>query len=107
MKSLVLALVLLTAFTPIIGCGASKRHIDEQTVAKIEAFKSANGRLPKSLEEVGVKEDESGPVYYCQTTTGQYLVWYGASLGESVGYNSKTKKWSDSGNPPCATPVIE
>ena len=107
MKSLIHALLLLTAFTAIIGCGPSKRHLGEQAVAKIETFKNANGRLPNSLEEVGVKEDESGPVYYCQTTNGEYLVWYGTALGESVGYNSKTKKWSDTGNPACSPPIIE
>lgn len=64
-------------------------------IDKIEIFKQSNKRLPNSLNELGIQEKMNGPFYYEKNdSTNSYLVWYGTILGESVTYDSTTKKWN-------------
>jgi hypothetical protein len=77
-----------------VGCGPSQRDLSNAIVLRVEEFKRANGRLPNSLQEVGVEEYENCPSY-CKTKDNGYLVWYGARFGQSDAYDSRTKKWSD------------
>src|SRR5579872_968678 len=77
------------------GCsGAAKQNASNAVISKIEEFKRVNGRLPNSLSETGVEQDESCPCY-CKTSNSSYVVWYGTTLGESHTYDSETKKWSE------------
>ena len=67
-------------------------------IIKIEKFKNEKGRLPVSLNEIGVKETEEGPLYYDTVDNVNFIVWYGTSLGESVTYHSNSNKWGDGNN---------
>jgi hypothetical protein len=93
------ALMLVTGAT---GCGPSKRDSGNAIVSKIEGFRRGNGRLPNSLSEIGLAEDESGPYYYCKSDNNGYIVWYGKTLGKSDTYDSQTKKWSETGQGVCS-----
>ncbi len=63
-------------------------------VAKIENFKTSNGRLPESLSEIGVEETESGPWFYSMKD-GNYTVYYPLGFDESKTYDSSTREWQD------------
>jgi hypothetical protein len=71
----------------------SKADQGERIIEKIESFKSETRRLPRSLTEIGVPETEEGPVYYKQVSESRYQVWFGTTLGESVTYDSETRRW--------------
>jgi hypothetical protein len=68
-------------------------ELGNNIVIKIENFKTAKGKLPDKLSEAGVKEKEAGPIYYSKRTETQYILWFGTTLGESITYDSDTKKW--------------
>lgn len=63
-------------------------------IAKIEAFKQTSGHLPPSLKDINVAEKLEGPIFYEKKTETSYIVWFGEELGESVTYDSETKKWA-------------
>ncbi len=65
-----------------------------EVVAKIERFKKENDRLPLSLSEIGIEEREEGPIYYQKQNSSKYIIWFVEELGESVTYDSDTKKWN-------------
>jgi hypothetical protein len=94
--------LILLSLVCCIACGPTKQKLGAEAVSKIEDFKRVHGRIPNSLLEVGVREDESGP-YYCRTSDEDYIVWYGTTLGESVQYSSKTKYWREAGGEVCAS----
>lgn len=81
-------LLLLTA------CGPSLQELGEQAVAKVEAFRQQNGRVPESLKEAGLRDEGSGPVYYKTDAACLYLVYYREGLGESVSYCGATHQWT-------------
>jgi hypothetical protein len=68
-------LVLFWILWPDPRMSAAKRDI-----SKVEAFRNAHGRLPNSFTEIGITEDESGPVYYKKQDDDSYIVWYGLVL---------------------------
>ena len=64
-----------------------------ELIARVEAYRENHGRLPETLEEVGITDPDLH-VYYRKASADEYLVWFGRySLGESVTYSSRTKKW--------------
>jgi hypothetical protein len=77
------------------ACSTENRLITEgnEIVGKIESFRKDKGRLPDSLSELGIKETEEGPIYYAKQSDAKYELWFGMELGESVSYDSDTKKW--------------
>lgn len=78
------------------ACGYSEKlKKGNETVKKIESFKTENGRLPNSLSEIGIAETESGPIYYRKQSETKYIVWFGKTLGESATYDSETQKWDN------------
>ena len=81
----------------LIGCNHANQRLGEQVVAKVENFRQINGRLPESLQEIGiqVKSLSDPPVYYLKKDSDHYIVWYGLSLGESMAYDSQTKQWEE------------
>jgi hypothetical protein len=87
-----------------VGCEPSQQKAGDAVVTRIEEFQRAKGRLPDSLEEIGVEPAGLSCPCYCKTKTG-YIVWYGTTLGHSVTYDSQTKKWSDVNGGVCDGPV--
>lgn len=76
------------------ACSYSKKISNGNEIAqKVEKFRSEKGRLPNSLVEIGIVENESGPIYYKKESESKYILWFGSELGESVTYDSETKKW--------------
>ena len=64
---------------------------------QIEEFRSKSGRLPDSIEEMGIPEKEEGPIYYKKKSSTNYILWFGEGLGSSCVYDSKTKTWRETG----------
>jgi len=64
----------------------------DEIISRVERFHTRNGKLPDSLEEVGIKNPDLN-VFYSKLAPNEYTVWFGTILGESETYNSRTKKW--------------
>lgn len=65
-------------------------------VSEIEQFKVEYKRLPSSLKEIGIEEqDGKDALYYDKKDSLHYIVWFGVSLGESKTYYSDSKQWED------------
>jgi len=62
-------------------------------IVKIDDFKGRNQRLPGSLSEIGIVENEEGPIYYKKINDTNYEIWFGRELGESTTYRSATHQW--------------
>ena len=89
-------LILIISMIGFFGfaCSSSEKlEQGKEIVAKIEYYKNENGKLPNSLNELGIVETESGPIYYKKESESKYIVWFGKDLGESTTYDSDTKKW--------------
>lgn len=67
-------------------------RIGDQIASRVEAFRMSLKRLPETLEEVGI-DDRDLKVFYRKIRADEYCVWFGTSVGESVMYSSRTKKW--------------
>jgi len=89
----------LTLFLVTLGTSCSsiayraKEAEGAKIIEKVGRFKDQEGRLPRSLTEMGIAETEEGPVYYKQVDENRYQLWYGTSLGESVTYDSDRRMW--------------
>jgi hypothetical protein len=93
MKNKIIMFVLLAL---ILCCCNPNRSLEKQgneLVKKIEVYKEKNGELPKTLEDLGIKETLEGPLFYVKCDSVNYMVYYGTTLGESMYYYSDTKKW--------------
>ena len=89
---LLLTIGLLCLFC--FSCNSSKKlERGNEIAARIEGFRNEKRRLPDSLDEVGIVENESGPIYYRKENESKYILWFGNELGESVIYDSDTKQW--------------
>ena len=86
-------LPIFVALTLLCGCDSEKMRRGNEVVAKVEKFRSEQGRLPDSAGEIGVVETESGPVCYRKQSDTRYLVWFGKELGEPMTYDSDEKEW--------------
>jgi len=71
----------------------SKKKQAEEVIDKIYTFKELNSRYPTSLNEIGIKETEEGPIYYELKDSTSFVIWYGKGIGESAVYSSNTKEW--------------
>ena len=94
-----LALLMVLSFSAAPSCDGGvdrKARIREgnEIVTKIESFRRDKGRLPDTLSEIGIKEKEEGSFYYEKKSEVKYVLWFGTTLGESVTYDSETRKWS-------------
>ena len=58
---------------------------------RIEAYRSAHGRLPDTLGEPGMNDDDR--IFYRKEENNDYVIWFGTTLGESETYDSRTKEW--------------
>jgi hypothetical protein len=92
------ATLLITIVFSSLDCsGSRERKLKESgaaVIAKIENFRTENSKLPDTLSDVEVQDSEEGPFYYRKTGESSYEVWFGADLGESVTYDSKSHKWN-------------
>jgi hypothetical protein len=98
MKAAIIAVIisLLIFFTIHLLSRTSRLKSEgDEIICKIEAFNKENGRLPDSLSEIGIEEKLEGPIYYDKKDDSEYIVWFGAGLGESVIYHSTTKEWDE------------
>lgn len=64
-----------------------------EIINKIEIYKQNYNTLPDSLEEIGIKSSEEGPLYYDKIDSNNYTISFGLSVGESKIYYSDTKTW--------------
>ena len=87
--------MVLLSLALLSSCGRSDQKLGQQVVDRIEKFRATHHRLPSSLADIGMKDSEEGPIYYKKQSETHYIVWYGMSftVGESVTYDSETKKW--------------
>lgn len=96
LKNIAVCLILALSFLDV-DCNQDKKQSlikqGNEIAAKVEAFKAKNGKLPNSLQNIGVEEKLEGPVFYEKKSDTEYRLWFGAELGESVVYNSSTRKW--------------
>ena len=90
---LVLFLIIIFFIIP----SEEEKLIDKgnEIIKKIELYKKQADSLPINLKEIGFDYDDLGPLYYTKIDSVYYQLWYGTSLGESVTYDSKQKKWVD------------
>ena len=63
-------------------------------IDKINRYLEDTGRLPASLQELGLEERLEGPIYYERRDSAHFVLWFGTSVGESVTYDSRTKSWN-------------
>lgn len=77
----------------LLSCKSNKQKKGEIIVDLIYKYKREKGQLPKSLLDLGVDENEEGPIYYSRNDTDGFIVWYGTGLGESNVYHSNSMKW--------------
>jgi len=61
-------------------------------ISRVESYRKSHGRLPNTLEDVGLVDPELR-VFYQTIGNDQYCVWFGTWLGEAQSYDSRTKKW--------------
>lgn len=94
MKAKFITTLLMSVFSIILfSCSNPKLQSGVEVISKIEKFRSENNRLPNNLTEIGIIENEGGPVYYEKKTESEYILWFGKELGESMTYDSQTKAW--------------
>jgi len=62
-------------------------------VSKIQVFSRLRGRLPISLDEIGIGDPDARRFFYEKCTEHRFLVWFGTRLGESMTYDSDAFKW--------------
>ncbi|MCE7862372.1 MAG: hypothetical protein DYG99_02405 [Bacteroidetes bacterium CHB5] len=65
-------------------------------IIKIEQFKTDFGKLPSSLEELGINEEVGvDALYYHKRDSVNFILSFGTILGESKIYYSDCKMWED------------
>jgi hypothetical protein len=63
-------------------------------IDSIESFKNKYHKLPESLEEIGIAQEEGiDAIYYIKKDSANYIVWFGMDLGESVIFYSDSMRW--------------
>ncbi|CAN5687781.1 hypothetical protein BH11VER1_BH11VER1_33620 [soil metagenome] len=77
----------------LVGCSDPKKAIGNRIIEQIETHKLKTHRLPERLSEIGIKETLEGPVFYEKKSASAYILWYSTTLGESVTYDSVSRKW--------------
>lgn len=75
----------------------SRRREAEALLELVDQFHREHDRCPANLAEMGLEERLEGPVYYQLEADGSFTVWYGAELGSSWVYHSKTAEWRKEG----------
>jgi hypothetical protein len=98
LRKVVIALVFLLVASSLIFWRIEKTTHQKRiasgdtAVNLIEFFKKRNGRLPDSLEEVGMFNKQ---LLYKKWDSAHYMVWFKRSFGDATSYDSHTKEWKD------------
>jgi len=74
MKRRLIVVSMLTLAVGFLGCNYSERKASNKIVARVEQFKNSTGRLPETLSEIGLKENESCPATARRAMTA---IWFG------------------------------
>jgi hypothetical protein len=86
--------VALFLWEPVWLFHRSELRTGNEIVARVDAFRATHGSLPETLQEIGMNDSEDLRVYYRKVSGNEYVVWFGAySVGESVTFNSVTRRW--------------
>lgn len=96
MKKIVLKILFSLSLVVLFACSNSEKKLikeGDKLVQRIEKYKTKNGHLPSSIEDLGIKETMEGPLFYVPMDSVNYMVYFGTSLGESMIYYSDTKDW--------------
>jgi hypothetical protein len=95
-KKIIFLILISVVFYQVFIYTEPERKIVNNAISLVENYRTTNGKYPKSLNDVGLKYDDmSGPVYYqLDESSNEYIIWFGTSIGSSVVYESKTKKWT-------------
>lgn len=92
------SIILIAAVLCSLSCSGYResklKNEGASVIEKVEAFKIKNSRLPESLSDIGLTGTEEGPLYYRRTSDSSYEIWFGAELGESVTYKSRSQTWN-------------
>jgi hypothetical protein len=65
-------------------------------VEKVELFKQEHNRLPISLEEIGLEEEQgANAIYYDIRSNSNYTVSFMMSIDYNKFYYSDTKQWEN------------
>jgi phosphoribosylaminoimidazole-succinocarboxamide synthase len=98
LKFVSLAVILVFSMTFSACEWSHKRQIvreGNELIAKIEAFKKDNGRLPETLMEIGKKREElEEPITYFKMSPTRYTLGALLSMNSSYNYDSDTKEWT-------------
>jgi hypothetical protein len=85
-------------FMCVNSCSHTKQNIatGDTIIKKIELYKSENGVLPNSLQDIKQNEIINNVLFcYEKIDSVSYMVWFGTTLGEGVYYYSDTQQWED------------
>ena len=89
-------LVTLGLFSLTVSAIAQQEHkLGDKAIARIERFRRTHERLPNSLAEIGIADDDGSPIHYCTTTDRDYILFYTPVAGRINAYRSQTKKWNE------------
>ncbi len=71
--------------------------IGHEIVEKVEDFRKKNNRLPDSIAQVGIIENENteSQFKYEKLDSVHFMVWIGISFEESKFYYSDSNKWQN------------
>lgn len=95
----VLLILLLYVFVLLPYGNFGAKQDGHRVIALVEKYKLEHGKLPATLSDIGLEDRMDAPIQYTTEDENDYLVWFStASVGESVTYSSKTKKWDDEDN---------
>ena len=87
------ALIAIAIFAPDSFVYSGEIKHGNEIVRSIDAFRKREGKLPASLSEVGISDQDQDRYFFQSCTNGRYIVWFGTRLGKSMSYDSATHKW--------------
>ena len=100
-KNIIWSILILSILLYLFFVFKDKRETDltkkgEDVIRKIEFFRSENHRLPKDLNEIGVKEEEnSDALYYDIRNDSSYTISFMVSIDYNKTYYSDTEQWEN------------
>jgi hypothetical protein len=93
------AVIFLFIWGILQGCNNYKNEMinaGNEVISRLENFREDTGKLPDNLIEIGVDSSLLEIICYSKTDSMNYIVWFGTNVGESMKYDSNTKKWKKS-----------
>lgn len=97
MRKMILLAMILLLQAGCCGLVCERQRHAALIIEKVENFRNVNGRLPETIEEVGMDGTQDRLSFYVKTGEDKYEVSYGLDVGISMVYDSKTKRWSEKG----------